>query len=78
VKSIWTGLPLAGQAGCDRVAVGSYGLTVVMNKNIEKSCTSCTEKVRMDAGLYADDQFKRITNPQAAQQLTNDLYGPAL
>lgn len=77
MKSIWTGMPLAGEAGCDSVAIGSYGLSVVMNKNISKTCTNCTEKVKMDAGFYADDQFKRITNANAAKQLTDDLYGSA-
>ena len=39
-----------------------------------KFCTNCTDKVRMDAGLYADDQFGRIIDEGARQQMINDLY----
>ncbi|MDR3606318.1 MAG: hypothetical protein P4M08_02935 [Oligoflexia bacterium] len=74
IKSIWTGYSLAGEPGCDVTPFGSYGSSMIMLKNIQKFCTNCTDKVKMDAGLYADDQFKRIIDSTAVQQITTDLY----
>jgi hypothetical protein len=73
IKSIWTGMPLAGEDGCDDHAVGAYGSTVVMLKNIETQCESCTEKVKMDAALYGNDQMNRVTNRSARDQIEKDL-----
>lgn len=72
--SIWTGATLSGEAACDVTPYGSYGSSLIMLKNIQKFCTSCTNKVRMDAGLYADDQFTRITDPGARKAIQQDLY----
>ena len=74
IRSIWTGAVLAGEPACDDNAYGSYASSMIMLKNISKFCTNCTEKVQMDAGLYADDQLKRVTNPSAAQAIRQDLY----
>lgn len=74
MKSIWTGAKLAGQPACDVTPFGSYGSSMIMLKNIQKFCSNCTEKVRMDAGLYADDQFGRVTKAEARQQIQEDLY----
>jgi hypothetical protein len=74
IKSIWTGASLAGEPACDTTAFGSYGSSLIMLKNVQKFCSDCTGKVTMDAGLYADDQFKRITGQQAHRQIQNDLY----
>ncbi len=74
MRSIWTGAPLAGQPGCDVTALGAYGMTVVMMKNIQKYCSNCTDKVKMDAGIYADDQLKRVIDRSAKTQLIQDLY----
>lgn len=74
IMSIWTGAALAGQPACDTTAFGSYGSSLIMLKNVQKFCTNCTGKVKMDAGLYADDQFKRITGEEAHRQIQNDLY----
>ncbi len=74
MRSIWTGAKLAGEAACDVTPLGSYGSSTIMLKNIQKSCTNCTDKVKMDAGLYADDQFKRITGAQAKSEMQKDLY----
>ncbi len=74
IKSIWTGAALAGEPACDTTAFGSYGSSLIMLKNVQKFCSNCTGKVTMDAGLYADDQFKRITGEQAHRQIQNDLY----
>ena len=73
-KSIWTGATLAGEPGCDETAFGSYGSSVIMLKNIQKFCTNCTDKVKMDAGLYADDQLGRIVDSSAHAQIENDSY----
>lgn len=74
MKSIWTGASLAGEPACDITPFGSYGSSMILLKNISKFCTNCTDKVKMDAGLYADDQFGRITDATAIQQIKTDLY----
>lgn len=73
MRSIWTGSPLAGEPACDATPKGSYGSSTIMLKNIQKHCTSCSEKVRMDAGLYADDQLGRITAKDARRQMEEDF-----
>jgi len=74
IKSIWTGSSLAGEPACDSTPFGSYGSSMILLKNIQKFCTTCTGKVRMDAGIYADDQFKRIISPKAIAAIKADLY----
>ena len=74
MHSIWTGAALAGEPACDRTPFGSYGSSLILLKNVQKFCSNCTDKVRMDAGLYADDQFKRITDPGAQKAIRADLY----
>jgi len=74
MKSIWTGAPLASEPACDETPLGSYGSSTIMLKNISKFCTNCTDKVKMDAGIYADDQMGRITDAGAIQQMRDDLY----
>jgi hypothetical protein len=44
-----------------------------MLKNIQNHCTSCTDKVRMDAGLYADDQVQRVTDATARRRMAEDF-----
>ena len=73
VVSIWTGATLAGEAACDVTPLGSYGSSTIMLKNVQKFCTSCSDKVRMDAGLYADDQMGRITDEGARRQMLGDF-----
>ncbi len=74
IRSIWTGSALAGEAACDTTPFGSYGSSMILLKSIQKHCTNCSEKVRMDAGIYADDQLKRVIDPAAIQQIRKDLY----
>lgn len=74
MKSIWTGAALAGQPACDETPLGSYGSSTILLKNISKFCTNCNEKVKMDAGFYADDQFGRIIDDGAKDQMKKDLY----
>ena len=73
MKSIWTGASLAGEPACDRTPFGSYGSSAIMLKNIQKFCANCTDKVRMDAGLYADDQLGRIIDAGARRQMEDDF-----
>jgi hypothetical protein len=74
MQSIWTGAKLAGEPACDETPLGSYGSSTIMLKNIAKFCTNCTDKVKMDAGLYADDQMGRIIDADAKRQMQNDFY----
>jgi hypothetical protein len=71
--SIWTGATLAGEPACDVTPLGSYGSSTILLKNVQKFCTNCTDKVKMDAGLYADDQMGRITDDGARQQMETDF-----
>ncbi len=75
IKSIWTGLPLAGQAGCDEKAIGAYGSSLILLKNISLFCENCNEKVKMDAQIFADDQLNRIISSEAHEALRTDLNG---
>lgn len=74
MTSIWTGAKLAGEPACDVTPLGSYGSSMIMLKNISKFCANCNEKVKMDAGIYADDQFKRVIDANAIAQIKKDLY----
>ena len=73
MQSIWTGAKLAGEPACDETPLGSYGSSTIMLKNIAKFCSSCTDKVKMDAGLYADDQMGRIIDADAKQEMKDDF-----
>lgn len=73
IKSIWTGATLAGEDACDSSPFGSYGSSTIMLKNISKFCTTCTDKVKMDADIYAMDQLKRISNKAALAQMKADF-----
>lgn len=73
-KSIWTGAPLAGEPACDTTPQGSYGSSMILLKNISKFCGNCSEKVKMDAGIYADDQFGRVISDSARKAIQDDLY----
>lgn len=73
-KSIWTGAPLAGEPACDETPFGSYGSSMILLKNVSKFCANCSEKVKMDAGLYADDQLGRVIDEDAIRSIRKDLY----
>lgn len=75
LRSIFTGAVLAGEAACDKTAYGAYGISLILLKNISKFCTNCNEKVKMDAGIYADDQLNRIISAKAVETIADDLYG---
>jgi hypothetical protein len=71
--SIWTGATLAGEPACDVTPLGSYGSSTILLKNVQKYCANCTDKVKMDAGLYADDQLGRITDDGAKREMLSDF-----
>ncbi|HAZ09415.1 MAG TPA: hypothetical protein DCZ01_13075 [Elusimicrobia bacterium] len=73
IQSIWTGAILAGEPACEETPFGAYGSSTIMLKNISKYCTNCTNKVKMDADLYADDQLGRIIEPDAKKQMLDDF-----
>lgn len=72
VRSIWTGAIIAGEAACDVTPFGSYGSSTILLGNVARHCESCTEKVKMDARLYAGDQVNRMTNINAKNDIWND------
>ena len=74
VTSMWTGAALAGRAACDVTPYGSYGSALILLKNISKFCSNCSEKVKMDAGLYADGHLDRIIDGDALAAIKADLY----
>lgn len=65
---------VAGGYACDQDALGAYGSSLIMLKNIQKSCANCSEKVRMDSGLWADRMLRRIIDAQAHRAICQDLY----
>jgi hypothetical protein len=71
--SIWTGASLAGQPACDVTPMGSYGSQTILLKNIALKCTNCTDKVKQDAEIFAEDQLGRITSATAKAQMISDF-----
>ena len=71
--SIWTGAALAGEPACDATPMGSYGIQTIFLKNLALNCTNCTEKVKADAELFADDQLNRIIDADSKAQLKKDF-----
>lgn len=71
--SIWTGAKLEGEAACDSKYQGSYGSSTVMLKNISKFCSNCSEKVKMDADIYATDQLGRMNNESVKKAMLADF-----
>lgn len=74
VVGLFSRKPLAGISACDTTSVGAYATGLVMLKNIQKFCTNCSGKMRMDAGIYADDVLKRIVDRDAKTAIVDDLY----
>jgi hypothetical protein len=76
-KSIWTGKTLRLHYACDRSVYGSYGAASILLNNISRFCTTCTEKVRMDAKIFSDDQAKRVNRLRAHKRLKKDFKSEA-
>lgn len=73
MTSIWTGAKLEGQPACDSTYKGSYGSSTVLLANVAKYCSNCTDKVKMDANVYAQDQLGRIDEPSVKQAMIDDF-----
>lgn len=73
MKSIWTGRLLQGEPACDISPFGSYGSSTILLKNVAMNCDSCSEKVKMDADIYASDQIGRVTDANAKEQMKKDF-----
>lgn len=73
--SIWTGAKLEGEPACDSTAFGSYGSSTIMLKNVSLFCTNCSDKVKMDADIYATDQLGRIDEPAVKKAMLDDFSG---
>lgn len=73
ITSIWTGAPLAGEAACDSTPYGSYGSSTIMLKNISMHCSNCSDKVKMDADMYATDQLIRIHDASVKKAMLDDF-----
>lgn len=73
MSSIWTGAKLEGQPACDSSYKGSYGSSTIMLKNISKFCSNCSDKVKMDANIYATDQLGRIDRADVKKAMLTDF-----
>lgn len=73
--SIWTGAKLEGEPACDSTAFGSYGSSTILLKNVAKYCSNCSDKVKMDADIYATDQLGRIDSPDVKKSMLADFNG---
>jgi len=73
MSSIWTGAPLAGEPACDSTYLGSYGSSTVLLKNVSRFCANCSDKVKMDADIYATDQLGRIDRPDVKNAMLADF-----
>jgi hypothetical protein len=72
-RSIWTGRRLNGNAACDSTAYGSYSSASILLNNVSKFCENCSDKVKADAKIYADDQVKRVIGKDAIAQIQQDF-----
>ena len=73
ILSIWSGSPLAGEPACDATAFGSYGSSIILLKNIAQFCANCSDKVKMDADIYAMDQLIRIPRADIKKSMIQDF-----
>lgn len=73
VKSIFSGLPVSGKAACDRGVAGAYGVSTTMLSNIGRFCENCSEKLKMDADLYAKDQVSRLPARADREKMRQDF-----
>jgi hypothetical protein len=73
VKSTWTGAPIASEFACDFESHGSYGISAIFLRNVEKNCKNCSEKLKLDAGLYAQENLTRVIRASENELIENDL-----
>ncbi len=68
-----TGASLARQPACDSSEFGSYGVGAVLLHNIAQFCVNCSEKVKSDAELYAQDNLERLIDEGALKRAKQDF-----
>jgi hypothetical protein len=68
------GQSLSGKYACDTEALGSYGVTIILARNIELHCDTCSKDLRTQAGTYARQILLRITDFKSRNTLLKDLY----
>jgi hypothetical protein len=73
IVGLISGMKLEGMPACDSTYLGSYGSSTVMIKNIAKFCSNCSDKVKMDAELWASDQLNRIDKPSVKKAMIADF-----
>ncbi len=77
IKSIFSGVSLAGEPACDETPIGAYGASSIMINNIGRFCTNCTDKIKSDADLYSHDQVNRMPAQADRQTLLSDFSATA-
>ena len=64
---------LSGKPGCDVGYSNAYGITVTYYLNILHNCENCSEKVKMDAEIFAEDSLNRLPLQQDKKALLDDI-----
>lgn len=72
IKIWYTGELLAGKKNCSWLHNESHGFQIVVLRNVQLFCQTCTEQVKKDAGIYADYLLNRIMHPDERRRLLND------
>ncbi len=68
-----SGEKLEGLPACDTSAYGSYGSSTILFKNLSKFCRNCSDKIKMDADLFASDQLSRISDAGSLKSMLVDF-----
>lgn len=68
-----SGEKIEGRDACDHSSYGSYGAQATFLKHIDKVCSNCSEKQKLDARLYSEDAVARILDPEMQQMLRDEL-----
>ena len=61
----------AGEAECDYVVKGAYGVEYIFAKNLVNYCDNCGSKIKADAKIYAEIALDRVIG-RAKSVLLND------
>jgi hypothetical protein len=69
IKSLISGKKFAGFYACDQDHYGSFAVGVSMLYQVAKNCSNCSEKVKQDAKLYADEYVQLIIEPKSRAML---------
>lgn len=69
IKSLISGKRMAGFYACDADETAAFGVGVSMLYNVAHNCTNCSEKVKQDALLYANEYSQYIIDPKGRERL---------